>query len=135
MPCEMEPHINESTLEVYAMGRIQDENTRHNVQRHLKRCLRCREEADRLGREADLVAEAISCAPPIFRHDTSDGAITAHVGRFRDGAWVARLIGPKLDCGAQCVGEEEAQRWCGESFRSMFPEHRCGKSCYQQSGH
>ena len=122
-PDNIPPHINDEALELYVLGRS-SETAFHTIDSHVRWCSVCRDRADVLGREADLLAETLSRATPIFRHDTPDGEITAHVRRMRDGVWGARLIGPQLDCGGWCASEDEARVWSETALGEMLPEER-----------
>ena len=63
------PHFDDATLEDYAIGRL-SEAVFNRIHKHIWWCPTCRQRADQLGREADLLAHALSRATPIFRQHT-----------------------------------------------------------------
>jgi len=62
-------------------------------------------------------------------HETEDGAVHLWASRDEDGAWKARNWGTQLAGGWRFRTVGEADGYLLDSFRRMFPGHRCGGRC------
>ena len=122
-------HIDDEALSLYAMNRIKDEAELANIEEHLLVCHTCQ---DRLRFEDTLIAGLRASTDELQwsrTHATDDGEVNAYVYRAVDGHYVGRVVGGGVDCGAWRTSAAEAQTWCEDSFRQMFPEHVCGDKC------
>jgi hypothetical protein len=122
-------HIDDEALSLYAVDRIHDLDELARIEEHLLVCFTCQ---DRLRFEDALIAglraatqeRVWSCV-----HATDGGEVNAYAYRARNGNYVGRVIGAGVDCGAWRASAADAQTWCKDSFRQMFPEHVCGGEC------
>ena len=57
-------------------------------------------------------------------HQTCDGPVRLSVV-FTGLVWTARIDGYRLNAGKVFDKREDAENYCHESFRQMFPEHVC----------
>ena len=64
-----------------------------------------------------------------FLHHTEDGFIISEVTRLGRRKWFAHHFGLQLDGGKIAPTLRDAVTYLMESFREMFPEHRCGPRC------
>jgi hypothetical protein len=122
-------HIEDDTLELYAVGRIKAERELARIEEHLLICTTCQ---DRLQAEDAFITQLHDTLARLkwsHTHLTEDGDVTLFIYLAHDGHYSARVVGADVDCGARLPSAAEAQTWCEDSFGQMFSEHVCGDGC------
>lgn len=131
MPAKM--HLSDAELMRLSQGHMTTFMSL-NAQRHLFHCPSCLKRLITL----EVLVAATDCRedpqiyhsrkPLFIKHDTGDGFIFCRVER--DGrTWVARHWGNNLNGTRTCRTMREANEHAIQSFREMFPEHRCTQRC------
>jgi hypothetical protein len=131
----MPNHVPNRDIERLALGRLTTAESLR-VQRHLFKCGDCLKHLLALEimlAEKELLDGGGAPVPdprkPLFIvHDTGDGFIYSKAER-RGRKWFARHWGQQLDGGRECGTMREANEFLAQSFREMFPEHRCTLRC------
>jgi hypothetical protein len=123
-------HIDDSTLELYALGRLSEFEV-IAIQEHLLICTACqthyREVLEfALSMQAALVQMTSEL---IARHDTEDGFISLYVRPSTGETWVATIRGKSASGGYTAQTREDAVHECIAIFYEMFPEHVCTARC------
>jgi hypothetical protein len=123
-------HIDDGSLELYALGRVSQFEV-VALEEHLLVCPYCTE---RLASVADFATAArdaalIMTTDLVATHRTNDGPVHLYVRRTSVNAWLATIRGETLGGGVAATTRDEAVDLCLRSFAEMFPEHQCGRGC------
>lgn len=124
-------HIDDGTLELYALGRVSSFEI-VALEEHLLICPLCRARLQRLAEFAVTMREAariIVSTELIATHRTDDGFVHLYVRRAAPDNWVATIRGDTIGGGVSAPTRSEAVELCTANFKEMFPEHRCNRGC------
>jgi hypothetical protein len=124
-------HPADDLLELYSLGRVTDPRLAR-VEEHLLVCDRCRErltEIDSVVETVRSVLQELQDVPLDLSHHTEVGKIRLLVVETASGHCHATFAGQQLDGGRRFATIAEANQWILESFRLMFPEHKCDERC------
>ena len=112
-------------------GRIRLTN---RLEEHLLLCSHCRTRLEDTEVFIRAFREALLRQPINLVHETKNGPIYLRVTPLRNGRWLARHWGRRLDGGWEFATLEAANEWNLRCFAEMFPEHRCTKQCSPARG-
>ena len=123
-------HIDDNSLELYALGRVSDFEV-VSVEEHLLVCSECNDRLRSVGEFALTVREAalVIATELIATHRTSDGLVHLYVRRAGLNSWVSTIRGEALGGGVAATTRQEAVAHSVRTFQEMFPEHKCNGSC------
>jgi len=123
-------HIDDNSLELYALGRLSDFEV-FAIQEHLLICTACRTHYDEILEFASTMREAARqmVTELIATHDTEDGLMYLYVRPSGSDTWVAIIRGESASGGVTAPTHDGAVAKCIEAFHQMFPEHVCTGSC------
>ena len=124
-------HIDDGTLELYALGRVSSFEI-VSVEEHLLICPLCRVRLQRVAEFAVTMREAtriIVSTELIATHRTDDGFIHLYVRPVGPDTWVATIRGDMIGGGVSAATRSEAVDLCTANFKEMFPEHQCNRGC------
>ena len=130
MDAEDDPHIEENTLERYALGQATGADLAA-TEEHLLVCERCRR---RLAELEEFIAafrgavHGLASRPLDFTHHTELGPIRLRSLRER-GRWMARVSGRDIEYGREFDEVADANRFLLDGFRELFAGHRCTDQC------
>lgn len=127
-------HIDDSSLELYALGRVSQFEV-VAIEEHLLVCPYCNERLRSIEEFALTLRDAaqIMATELIATHRTHDGLVHLYVRRTGINSWVSTIRGETIGGGANATTREQAVQQCQVHFSEMFPEHVCGRGCTASS--
>ncbi len=122
-------HLDEETLEAYALGSLRGAR----IERAEEHLLICRECLDRLHEVEGFVramreasADLVECV--VITHRTQDGPVRLQA--LKQGSrWRAQFDGPQLEGADTFPTFKAAYAYLEKSFAELYPRHRCTDSC------
>lgn len=126
-------HIGADILETYLLGEIAPAEA-DLIDEHLSVCEECRHFVTQAEWAVALAATVgIRTSGLLAVHATADGPVVLSVRR-EGNSWLARVRSP-FGTGEATMAEADAARaWCGDTFRSQYPDHTCAAACRYHSG-
>ena len=123
-------HVDDSSLELYALGRASSFEV-VAIEEHLLVCAQCRERLQSEAEFATIMREAarIIATELIATHRTKDGFVHLYVRQSGPESWTATMRGDSLGGGVAAQSKLDAIAQCTASFSEMFPEHQCDGAC------
>ena len=122
-------HPDEDTIEAFALGRLEAAS----VLTHVTRCDVCAEHVAEVRLLRQALARWKQTHPTVlFEHHTPAGVIRGTY-QCSAGRYVARVLGPDIDCTTFSDHPAAAVDWCTTTFAEMFPHHQCGEACSTRS--
>lgn len=119
-------HIDDETLELYALDRIKTEGELALIEEHLLVCYLCQDRLQTHDKFIGSLRAGFQHLGWTHIHQTDDGEVRMSVHKGPDGRHIARIVGAGVDCGSWRASADDARLWCETSFGEMFPEHACG---------
>lgn len=128
-------HIDDSSLELYALGRVSQFEV-VAIEEHLLVCPYCTKRLESVAEFALVAREAAleMSTEWIATHRTVDGLVHLYVRRTGVNAWIATLRGETLGTGVAASTRDDAITLCLNAFGELFPEHKCNRGCSTASG-
>jgi len=126
-------HIGEDVLEKYCMNKL-SASVRTRIDAHLADCAPCRDRFETLMLFVDSMCAALRRSDPNVvhweLHATADGPFQIWVERTPEGKFLSLRRGKTYDGGRAFDVRITAVLDCVQSFRQLFPEHRCDHRCW-----
>jgi hypothetical protein len=123
-------HIDDATLELYALGRL-SEFEATAIQEHLLICTACHTHYQEILEFSSVMKTAVMqmVTELIATHETEEGTIHLYVRPSTLDRWVATIRGKSVSGGATADTRRDAVIKCIATFKQMFPEHVCTAAC------
>ena len=123
-------HIDDSTLELYALGRLSEFEV-IAIQEHLLICTACQTHYEEILEFSSTIRAAVvqMATELIATHFTEDGYIHLYVRPSTSDFWVATIRGKAASGGVTAQSWQDAVNECIATFNQMFPEHVCTAAC------
>jgi hypothetical protein len=130
----MAGHPGEDELERYAMETCPPARA-EAIEEHLLLCEPCR--ARLAGIDSFLLSFRAVAAGMLddlhYRHRSGESWVDVVLSRAGS-RWTARISGPDVEFERVCETLQDAFTCSRQTFRELFPEHRCGRACGPAAG-